>query len=101
MAVELTKDTRKTLKTVYELYCERRNEGQTKSAAIYFTDSLWGDGPTINGMEDAAPELSNAGFIKMDITGGFTLTDKAIIFMENFSKDTVLKWLELGSQFIP
>lgn len=101
MSVELTKDSRKALKNAYDLYCERRKEGQSKSAAVYFADPEWGGGPKIDGMKDAKPELSNAGFIKCDILGGFELLDKAIIFMENFRKDSILKWLEFGSNFMP
>lgn len=101
MSAELTRESRKALKNAYDLYCERRKGGQPKSAAIYFADPKWNGGPTIEGMEDAKSELSNAGFIKCDIVGGFTLLDKAIIFMENFTKDSILKWLEFGSKFIP
>ena len=101
MSAELTRDSRKALKNAYDLYCERRNDGQSKSVATYFADPKWGGGPTIVGMEDAKSELSNAGFIKCDIVGGCTLLDKTIIFMENFTKDSILKWLELGSKFIP
>ena len=58
-------------------------------------------GLKFDGFEDAKQELSNAGFIKCYITGDFDLTNDAIIFMENFTKDSVLKWLEFGSNFIP
>lgn len=101
MASELTKESRKALKNVYELYCERRKDGKPKNSARYFDAPGWGGGPVIDGMEDASSELNDSGFIKMDVTGGFELTDKAIIFMENFTKDTFLKWLEFGTQFIP
>lgn len=30
MATELTKDSRKILKNAYDMYCEHRNEGQSK-----------------------------------------------------------------------
>lgn len=101
MSVELTRESRKALKNAYDLYCERRKAGQSKAAAVYFADPVWDSGPKIEGMEDAKSELKNAGFIKCDIVGGFTLLDKAIIFMENFTKDSILKWLEFGSNFIP
>lgn len=52
-------------------------------------------------MDDACTELRNAGYIKTDILGGITLTDSALIFMENFKKDTLMKWLEFSAQFIP
>lgn len=101
MSDALTKESRKSLKIAYDLYCERRKAGQSKSAARFFDDPKWGGGPQIDGMDDSKEELRNAGFIKPDILGGFQLTDKAIIFMENFTKDTIVKWLEFGAQFIP
>ena len=63
-----------------------------------FTDA---DAARFDGFDDAKAELKNAGFIKLFIYGDFDLTDKTIIFMENFTKDSILKWLEFGSQFIP
>ena len=101
MEIELTKDSRKTLKRIYEMYCNRRDAGQSKSSARYFADPMWGGGPTIDGMDDARDELRNAKLIKTDITGGFELTDRAIIFMENFTKDSILKWIDVGTKFIP
>ena len=101
MSVELTRESRRVLKSIYDLYCDRRKSGQAKSAATYFASTGFGKGPDIEGLPDAERELSDVGFIKCDITGGFELRDKAIIFMENFTKDTILKWLEFGSSFIP
>lgn len=101
MQIELTKDSRKTLKRIYERYCELREAGQSKSSARYFADPMWGGGPKIDGIDDARDELRNAGLIKTDISGGFELTDKALIFMENFTKDTILNWIDVGTKFIP
>ena len=101
MSAELTRDSRKALKHVYDLYTERRKAGQPKATAKSFDAPGWGGGPKIDGMDNAEDELRDAGFIKTDILGGFELTDKAIIFMENFNKETALKWIEFGAQFIP
>ena len=101
MPNELTKEARKTLKRVYDLYLERRKAGKSKSVSIYFDAPGWGGGITIEGMDDTSGELSQAGFIKADITGGFELTDKALTFMESFKKDMFIKWVEFGTQFIP
>lgn len=97
MSAELTKESRHVLKRIYDIYCERRKAGSSKSSAIYF------DSPEteIDGFSDSKRELSQTGFIKSDIVGGCELQDKAIIFMENFTKDSILKWLEVGSMFIP
>lgn len=98
--VKLTRESRRVLKSVYDIYCDRRKNGASKSSAVRFDDPTFG-GPQIDGFDDARQELSNAGFIKCFITGDFDLTDDAIIFMENFTKDSILKWLEFGSNFIP
>ena len=97
---DLTKESRRVLRDIYKAYLDRRNSGIPKSAAVYFDDP-WAGGPKFKGLDDTSAELKTAGYIKPDITGGFELTDKAIIFMENFTKDTLLKWLEVGAQFIP
>lgn len=96
MNVDLTKESRRVLKSIYDIYRERRENGQPKSSAARFEE-----GTNIDGLSDAKRELSKAGLIQVDIAGGFDLDDKAIIFMENFKKDTILKWLEVGANFIP
>ena len=98
MDIMLTKESRKVLKTIYDLYSDRRRSGQPKLAAVHFDGA---DAADVPGFADAAPELKKAGLIKRFITGDFELTDQAIIFMENFTKDTVMKWLEFGTKFIP
>ena len=100
MAVKLTRESRRVLKSIYDVYLDRRKNGSARAAAVRFDDPMFG-GLKFDGFEDAKQELSNAGFIKCYITGDFDLTNDAIIFMENFTKDSVLKWLEFGSNFIP
>lgn len=95
MNINLTKESRRVLKSVYDIYRERRESGQPKSSAARFEE-----GTNIDGLSDAKRELSKAGLIQVDIAGGFDLDDKAIIFMENFKKDAILKWLEVGANFI-
>ncbi len=96
MDVELTKESRRVLKSIYDIYCERRKAGKSKPLAVQFEAPI-----NISGLSDAKQELKNAELIKCDVIGDIKLTDKAIIFMENFTKDTILKWLEFGSKFIP
>lgn len=96
MEIELTKESRRVLKSIYDIYCDRRKKGKSKSAAARFEASV-----QIDGLSDAKRELSKAELITVDIVDGFDLNDKAIIFMENFTKDTILKWLEFGANFIP
>lgn len=100
MDIHLTKESRKVLKAIYDIYRDRRKSGMSKSASTYF-DSQADGGPEICGIDDAKQELSRVGFICYDVLGGFELKDEAIIFMENFSKDSILKWLEFGANFIP
>lgn len=101
MNSELTKDSRKTLKVIYDTYCSRRKSGQSKALASNFDAPECDGSSAINGFEDAKNELKAAGFITMDILGDFQLTDKAIIFMENFTKESILTWIEFGAKFIP
>ena len=96
MDVELTKESRKVLKSIYDIYCERRKRGEPKSSAVQF-----GEDVEIDDLSDAGQELCEAGFIEMNIMGGFELQDKAIIFMENFTKEKILKWVEFGANLIP
>jgi hypothetical protein len=96
MKVELTKDSRKVMKAIYDRYCERRKNGESKSASVRFKNEV-----DIDGLADAKSELSKAGLITCFITGDFDLTDKAIIYMENFTKDTIIRWIEFGANFIP
>ncbi len=94
--IRLTKESRHVLKTIYDIYKKRRKSGASKSAAIRFDSSV-----NISGIEDTKDELQKAGLIECDIIGNFEIKDDAIIFMENFTKDSILKWLEFGTNFIP
>lgn len=100
MDVKLTKESRRVLKAIYDVYLDRRKSGSSRSVAVRFDDPMFGY-PKFDGFEDAKQELSNAGLIKCYITGDFDLKDDAIIFMENFTKDSILKWLEFGTNLIP
>lgn len=100
MDVSLTKESRHALKEIYRIYAERRKEGMQKSLAVRFKDSPGSDRLAIDGLSDCKQELSKAGFLRSFITGDFDLTDKAIIFMENLTKESLLKWLEVGVSFL-
>lgn len=95
---ELTKEARKTLKSIYDEYVKRRKAEQGKAKAARFAD---GETSGFAGFSDVADELENAGFIQRNILGDFDLTDKAIRFMESLTPETVMKWLELGAKFVP
>jgi len=97
----LTKESRRVLRDIYRAYMERRRSGAGKSSAARFESPRFGGGNKFDNYDDAEEELCDAGYIKVDITGEFDLTNKAIILMENFTKDTLIKWVEFGTQFIP
>lgn len=98
--VKLTKEARHALKSIYEIYRARRKDGQSRATAAEFSSQEYG-GPEIVGFDDVRSELVKAKLINMDIVGNYTLTDDAILFMENFNKDTILKWIDFGANFIP
>jgi len=83
MDIELTKESRRVLKSIYDIYCERRNDGKPKSSAVRFVDF------DIDGLDAARNELSKAGLIICFITGDFDLSDKGILFMEENSEKVV------------
>ncbi len=94
MNVELTRSAKKSLATLYREYCQRLNAGQKKSQAVSFPSYA-------ESISEDRNELKNAGFIRVDILGDISLTDKAIIYMENKTLDTIKEWLSFGTQFIP
>lgn len=100
MEVRLTKEARRVLKSIYDIYCERRESGKSRSESVDFAPKDSG-GPEIPGLDDVEQELEKAKFLVVNIIDGYTLTDDAIVFMENLTKDSILKWLEFGSNFIP
>lgn len=106
MGANLTQAAEKVLGEIYAAYLDRRSEGFSKNSAMDFSDQTnWPDPDwrTEDG-EEALNELSHAKLIQKDILGGFTLTNSAIIYMENRFKDGVsgfLEWLGKIRQAIP
>ena len=97
MMPELTKDTRKTLKAIYDAYRKRRKDGKSKQDAAEFNSE---EAEQFTGFNDARDELRAAGFTKENVLGDVILTDKAIIFMESFSESALMKWVEVGTKLI-
>lgn len=95
---DLTKEARKTLKAIYDEYRKRRDDGMSKAQAVRFSAT---ETTAFPGFSDVEGELSKAQYIRPNIFGDFDLTDRAIVFMENFTKDSIVQWLELGAKFIP
>lgn len=94
MEIELTKSAKKSLATLYKEYCQRLKAGQKKSQAVSFENCN-------SSITENQTELKRAGFIHVDILGNIKLTDKAIIYMENKTADTIKEWLSFSAQFIP
>lgn len=92
MDKSLTKDADKMLCEIYAAYLERRNSGVSKPLSKSFFDqnswpekysALWREADA----RDTLRELKRAGFLKLDICGGFALQDEAIIYMESRFKN--------------
>lgn len=90
MEKDLTKESREALKQLYDVYTQRRKDGAAKSVAVNFTASA------IDISREIKQELKAAGYIKIFIDGDYQLLDKAIIFFENYVKDSVVEWLDRG-----
>ena len=102
MEIKLTKDADKTLCEIYAVYLNRRADGVPKRVAKDFSDkSKWPDPDwqTPDG-EETLSELCRAKMIEMYIVEGFSLTDAAIIYMENRFKNGVSEVLEYVGKFI-
>lgn len=94
MNTELTKSAKKSLATLYKEYRQRINAGEEKAVAGKFAEYS-------EEIHADRLELRKAGFVDIDLLGNIALTNKAVIFMENLTLDTIKEWLSFGAQFIP
>ena len=94
MENDITKESRKALKQIWETYSRRRKDGMSKQLAVRFLAKEYADYPDF---ETIRAELKRAGYLKVFIVDGdFDLTDKAIIFFENHDMETIDKWIGRG-----
>lgn len=94
MENDITKESRKALKQIWETYSRRRKDGMSKQLAVHFLAKEYADYPDF---ETIRAELKRAGYLKVFIVDGdFDLTDKAIIFFENHDMETIDKWIGRG-----
>lgn len=99
MEHKLTKKSKRALANIYKTYLSRiKNGDQNSSYFDAYSDDTKALDPIVS---DSLQELSNAGYIKTDIVGGYALTDAGIIFMENLPVDTIKEWLSFVAQIIP
>jgi hypothetical protein len=107
--MELTKDAKKLISTLYIEYTEKRKRGIGKSDAKKFEYEeliMLPHKMPANDVTETCEELKRIDFLsfKRWINGGyseFTLADSAIIMMENLTADTVQKGFDNLTKLIP
>lgn len=100
LEIELTKDAKRALAKVYQKYKSRRKSGMSKSAASYI--DVTAEFPNdFQEILDNCQELNKAGLVSLDYGLGLSITDAAIIYMENKTEKTIKEWLSFASGFIP
>lgn len=104
--VELSKDARKQLGTLYDTYQTRTKAGMAKPNARDFQFDKMMEirealGWSQDDLLDTERELRNAGFIKPYMHGACRLEEPAILYMENRWKMFVLKLLDIVSKLRP
>lgn len=103
---DLTKDADKIICCIYKEYLERRKSGRSKSDAKEFEANFYQNIKSISNWDsddisDTLHELKNVGFLKMYITGDFSLNNEAIVYMENRFKNGLAELTDFISKFIP
>lgn len=94
MSSSLTRSAKKSLAALYREYRQRISNGEEKSVAAKFTEYS-------KEIHADRLELRKAGFVDIDLLGNLALTNRAIIYMESLTVDTIKEWLSFGAQFIP
>lgn len=103
---DLTKDAYRVLCLMYDLFQKNVKSGMSKTKSKEFEESFYRDEKRLakwhkDDIEAALQELINKHYLKTDIIGDYTLTDQAIITMENKFKDNASEILEILSNFVP
>lgn len=96
MDIELTKDAKQGLATIYKSYKARRDNGVAKSQAVIFEDS-----EIPSAIRSSIQELRKAKLVNENIIGDVTLEDKAIIYLENKPMEDFKTFLSFALQLIP
>lgn len=104
--MELTRDAKHMLKTVYDEYLRRIKDGVPKQQAKDFHDvhmlqselfPTW----SIPDIKSTSTELKNANLVRYYAGGGFLLKDEGISYAENQFKDGLLKAVDVLSKLKP
>lgn len=103
---ELTRDSYRLLCLIYDLYQSKVKSGMSKTQSKEFESDFYKGEKRLSkwhkdDIQSALSELSNKNYLKTNILDEHTLTDKAIIKMENKFKDNASEIFEILSNFIP
>nr|DAH40290.1 MAG TPA: ribonuclease R [Bacteriophage sp.] len=104
--MQLTKDADKMICRIYATYLQLRKNGVPKSKARKFEENYFSKNDAFSSWspsdcDSTLAELQRAGLVKTDILGDFTLTDSAIIYMENRFVNGLKEVIEYVTKFIP
>lgn len=92
MTIDITKDARRIMLTLYKVYMDKRDSGMTRSDASYFGDSksLQKEQFPLDPIDDISDfcwELKTKGYIFCspgdDLANNITILPETIILMEN------------------
>lgn len=106
----LSKESKSVLYVLYKEYLSKRKSGISKSKALLFPSSTEVQKTNFNSMsaedvDECICELGRNGYTNnfhaSDIVYSFSLTDLAIVTLENQTKDTLLSVADFISKFIP
>lgn len=102
----MTKDADKMICCIYKCYLDRIKSGSSKTSARNFDSdyqqsdkflSKW----HVDDFATVRNELHRLSFLKVNIIGGFSLTDNGISYMENRFKNNLIELTSYIAQFIP
>lgn len=89
MDISISKSAKKSIAELYNGYCIRHGNGQTKKQSQFFDSSS----DIVQTIKEDIPELKNSGLIKVFLYGDVELTDAAIVYMENLPLSTIKEWI--------
>lgn len=105
MEIELTKDAQHLVAVTYKLYLERRKSGISKlNAKLFDEDELREREFRLEAPADFSEtvrEMCRVFGCKQYVVGTFSLSDQAIVYMENRFKNGLKDVLSFLAQFIP
>lgn len=98
MEILITREAKKTLKDIVNVYKSRLKDGMRKGQAVQFSET---DSDHELYDEDVLWELNKAGLINMDITDSFDLELNGISYSEELTTRKVLTAVDIASKLKP